>query len=123
MFEAYVEQYFDPFSGVRKYHTTIQNFKYETRQEAVQKAEELKREWSASNFYVGVRETIEPLMKKREKQMEEDNTIENMKNIQELALEGLATTDSEKLLELFLKAVSMCRRLELQNQTLIGKNK
>ena len=47
---------------------------------------------------------------------------ENMKNIQDLALEGLATTDSVKLLELFLKAIGMCRQLELQNQSLLGNN-
>lgn len=55
--------------------------------------------------------------------IEVNNSSENMKNIQGLALEGLATTDSTKLLELFLKAISMCRELELQNQTLIGNNK
>ena len=46
-----------------------------------------------------------------------------MKNIQNLALEGLATTTSEKLLELFLKSINMCRELELQNQSLLGNNK
>lgn len=59
MFEAYVEQFFEPVTGGRGYSNVIRNFKYETEQEAKQKAEELKKEWGTGNFYVGVRKAIQ----------------------------------------------------------------
>lgn len=42
----------------------------------------------------------------------------SMSDIQNLALDGLATTDNLKLFQLFMKAVNMCGELEIKNQEL-----
>lgn len=42
----------------------------------------------------------------------------SMSDIQQLALEGLATTDNLKMFQLFMKAVNMCGDLEIKNQDL-----
>lgn len=42
----------------------------------------------------------------------------SMSDIQQLALEGLATTDNLKMFQLFMKAVNMCGELEMKNQAL-----
>ena len=43
MFEAYVEQFFEPVAGGRGYSTVIRNFKYESRQEANQKSRRIEK--------------------------------------------------------------------------------
>ncbi len=42
----------------------------------------------------------------------------SMSTIQQLALEGLSTTDNLKMFQLFMKAIDMCGELETKNQAL-----